>query len=301
MKKYLAKAVSLFLGILLCFPVSGIPVRANGGSDLPDWLTEETMPDWLTEGETDKTERKSGATGMRLEGIVKEDKTGRAEYTLSYDSMGRLVQVFCSWDSHSEIGYNFVYDDQDRLVEEYLTDWDIPSRRYVYDSEGKLAEEENQGTLESFSYDSSGRLVKSVFEHNTGTAYRTYRYDGAGKLTEMEERNEVEDGSRKNTTYSYWYDEEGRTSQVRVNPEDGDSWYFTYRYDIKPFVVETYWWGFTPEACLQLCTQGDVVLWSLAGLYEPEFITDDDGYVTQVYAGDWKGEPITVTFRYEMN
>ena len=176
--------------------------------------------------------------------------------TYTYDSSDRLVSkaykdnidlykynasgnVINAENNHIQIA--FTYDEQDRIVEKKILNWE-KSITYTYDSFGnRLSMTDPEGGLTTYSYDAANRLVamQNPFGERTSFSYDArgfvtqvvhangfyseYAYDVGGRLVSLHHYNA---NNQLFDSYSYTYDANG--NRITLTDEDNEVTNYTY-------------------------------------------------------------------------
>lgn len=150
------------------------------------------------------------------------------EYTL--DENGKILSRMVTSTSGYWSSDRYTYDGNTCLMESEDSYGGVVYYRYLYDNDGKLlSETENKSTdaypwYRTYSYDSSGNLIKKVLKCGKSVWEYTYVYDSEGRKISA-----VESG----TQYTYKYDEYGNLlteTKVSING-DATQTDYSYTYD----------------------------------------------------------------------
>lgn len=176
-------------------------------------------------------------------------------YSFTYDSDGKLSEVWCREDNEKSIVCRLEYDGEGNLIRKtnayngYEKIWE-----FDYDREGRVtqvitshitmgsAQEVSKTSYRRFEYSNSGKLARIYDE--SGNLKVSYRYNEADQLLAIEDRSyeyeflydggKLKQGDRTLQEYvedapviKYAYDDNGCLNEVRY----GDGSYVTYEYE----------------------------------------------------------------------
>jgi len=147
------------------------------------------------------------------------DLTYTATHQISTEAMANNLNGLSP-----EATVTFLYDAASRItsINNYVSGASVSSFLYNYDAAGRLTGATENGSLKTYTYDTTNQL--------TGDGTNTFTYDGAGNRTNTGYSTNAGNELASNGTYSFTYDNEGNEI-TKTNISTGDNW--TYGYDNK--------------------------------------------------------------------
>lgn len=240
----------------------------------------------------------------QLTAVIRTDGKDVREYFLSYNEKGLLTDVkeYDDYDRTDCVYWQQMnYDTQDRMIEKWLpVSWPSgPIGAYTYREDGKLLAffSAEGGTTEEYFYDENGVNIRKEMMLDEGPEVWEHTYDEEGQLVSSQVTRRML-GTTYLDDYRYVYDEQGRLSMCDYT-STGTPCQTHYEYQYLPFWVVTHKIPSDESVFIELVDSQGHMIWSLAGIYNPRYYRDEEGYLTKIISDNWNDQQETFYFLYD--
>lgn len=252
-------------------------------ADRADLEQDLIKPEWV--------EKVAGDTGA-LTRIDTYDESGYLinSTSYSYHDSGALQEILNrDYYQNFEQLTTFTYNDDNNLLSRISTnsehsDW-TSGVKHTFDNQGRRISSLifGGGEIEvTYEYDTQNRLIQAKQIHESGSSVTAYTYDDTGRIIKTigMSRDEGSEDSWTTTTM-YSYDDEGRLSRKETTGSNRTSTeVYSYSYPSLVILDRCYNGGTHSFSVMLLLESSDMI--EITTLYDPQFYTDENGYLAKV-------------------
>lgn len=192
-----------------------------------------------------------------------------------------------------ELQTRFTYDGNNRLISRITENPEYPGEssgvKYTYDNLGRITGSMawEGGAVElQYEYDSQNRVIRTTEMYDAGSSVTEHTYDDCGRLIK-DVRVSCEEWSNDTWTDTtvYSYDAEGRLSSTVM---EGAYQTVTqvYDYSYLPFVIVDYCYNGGSHYFYAMLPDGSLDMMTTMVFEDPQFYTDEEGYLAKVIDND---------------
>lgn len=188
-----------------------------------------------------------------------------------------------------ELQTTYTYNESNKFRSRITVNPEYPDessgKEYTYDKQGRMIRSEaweGGGVETTYEYDAQDRVIRTTELFESGSSVTEHIYDDSGRLI-RDVTTTYEDWSEDTWTDTtvYTYDAEGRLSTVEM---EGSFQTLTevYDYSYLPFVVVDHCYNGGDHIYYLMLPDGSPEMLTVLSFDDPEFYTDEDGYLAKV-------------------